>query len=209
MATGPGDEGEAAAPGRLRASPADREQVIGTLKAAFVQGVLDKDEFDLRVGQAFTARTCADLAVLTADIPAGLTTVRPPQPIRVPGEQPLRWPGIVLTVVTVAYAAVWPIAFALPDSGPDHDPHAGVALVTTATFFYAIILIMFGTQVLTDWLDRRSGKHPPRRPVAGAGGPASRRLSSADPGRQLPPVDHGHRHTAEAAPTVRPRPLPS
>jgi hypothetical protein len=40
-------------PGRgdLRASHADREQVIGTLKTAFVQGMLAKDEFDQRVGQ--------------------------------------------------------------------------------------------------------------------------------------------------------------
>ena len=43
--------------GHLRASHADREQVIGTLTAAFVQGMLPKDEFDLRVGQTFAART--------------------------------------------------------------------------------------------------------------------------------------------------------
>ena len=72
---GPGDEIAAGAGGRghLRASHADREQVIDTLKAAFVQGRLDKDEFDLRVGQAFASRTYAELAAVTADIPAGLT----------------------------------------------------------------------------------------------------------------------------------------
>ncbi len=45
---GPGDEMAAgtAGRGRLRASHADREQVIGTLKDVFVQGLLDKDEFD-------------------------------------------------------------------------------------------------------------------------------------------------------------------
>jgi hypothetical protein len=41
--TGPGDEKAAAARGHLRASHADREQVVGTLKAAFVQGRLTKD----------------------------------------------------------------------------------------------------------------------------------------------------------------------
>jgi len=46
------------------------------LKAAFVQGRLSKDEFDLRVGQALASRTFADLAVLTADLPAGLVTAR-------------------------------------------------------------------------------------------------------------------------------------
>jgi hypothetical protein len=51
-----------------RASDADPEQVIGTLKAAFVQGRLTKDELDLRVGQAFAARTHAELAALTGDL---------------------------------------------------------------------------------------------------------------------------------------------
>ena len=48
---GPGDEMAAAGRGQMRASNADREQVIGMLKVAFVQGRLTKDELDLRVGQ--------------------------------------------------------------------------------------------------------------------------------------------------------------
>ena len=40
-----------------RASHADREQVIDSLKAAFVQGLLTKDELDVRVGQTFASRT--------------------------------------------------------------------------------------------------------------------------------------------------------
>jgi hypothetical protein len=58
--------------GRLRASDADREHVVGTLKAAYVHGLVTKDEFDVRVSQAFAARTYAELALITADIPAGL-----------------------------------------------------------------------------------------------------------------------------------------
>ena len=46
--------------GRLRASHADREQAIEVLKAAFVQGWLNRDEFDLRVGQALVSQTWAD-----------------------------------------------------------------------------------------------------------------------------------------------------
>ena len=71
--------------GRLRASHADREHVLDLLKAAFVQGLLTKDEFDMRVGRTFASRTYAELAALTADIPAGLIGV---QPLRKPaGEQ--------------------------------------------------------------------------------------------------------------------------
>jgi hypothetical protein len=51
--------------------------VIDMLKAAFVQGRLTWDEFDMRVGQALAARGYARLAALTADIPAGLTGARP------------------------------------------------------------------------------------------------------------------------------------
>lgn len=72
MVTGPGGELAASAAGRgyLRVSDAEREQAIGTLKAAFVRGVLAKDEFDLRVGQAFASRTYAELAAVTAGLPA-------------------------------------------------------------------------------------------------------------------------------------------
>ena len=60
----PAQAAQAADCGRLRASHADREQVIGTLKAAFVLGLLDKDEFDLRVGQTFASRTYGDLSAV-------------------------------------------------------------------------------------------------------------------------------------------------
>ena len=55
---------------RLRAAHADREQVIEALKDAFVQGRLTRDELDTRAGRALAAPTYADLASLTADIPA-------------------------------------------------------------------------------------------------------------------------------------------
>jgi Domain of unknown function (DUF1707) len=69
MASGP------ASLGHLRASHADREQVIDVLETAFVQGRLTKGEFDARVGHAFASRTYADLAVVTADLPSWLAGV--------------------------------------------------------------------------------------------------------------------------------------
>jgi len=56
--------------GHLRAADADREHVIDTLKVAFVMGLLTKDTFDAGVGQALASRTYAELAAVTADIPA-------------------------------------------------------------------------------------------------------------------------------------------
>jgi uncharacterized protein DUF1707 len=167
---GPGGEmAGAGGDGHLRASHADRERVIGTLKAAFVQGRLTKDELDLRAGQTFAARTYAELAALTADLPAGLMAAQPSQPTRAPGQARVLTPGRVLAAVTVVYAGVWSVALALPVSGPDHDPHAGVALAGTATFVYLFFLIGAVLQMLTDWLDRRSGRKPPRGPAPGSG----------------------------------------
>jgi DNA-binding beta-propeller fold protein YncE len=79
MTTGPGDEKPAGGPrrGHLRASDADREQVIAALRAAFIQGRLTRDEFDLRVGRALGSRTYAELAGLTANLPAALTADLP------------------------------------------------------------------------------------------------------------------------------------
>jgi hypothetical protein len=206
--TGSGDEIAAGAAGRgyLRASHADREQVIGTLKAAFVQGMLDKDEFDLRLGQTLASRTYADLAALTADLPAGLTVAEPVEPARKQGEAPVPRLGRALAVTTVLYAGLWPVAFALPKSGPDHDPHMGVALIAAATFSYLFFALVVVAQIVSDWLDKRSGRQLPQGPGPGAGGQVSHRPPSAGPGRQLPPADRGHQRTAEAAPTRRPRP---
>src|ERR1700685_424554 len=75
--------------GRLRASHGDREQVIDTLKAAFVQGLLTKDDLDARGGPALASRSYAELAALTTAIPAGPA---PAQPLREPARAQARPP---------------------------------------------------------------------------------------------------------------------
>ena len=52
----------------LRASDADRDQVIELLRAAVADGRLDSAEFDERVDAALAARTFDALAPLTADL---------------------------------------------------------------------------------------------------------------------------------------------
>jgi len=206
MATGPGGEFEAASRGHLRASPADREQVIGTLKAAFVQGRLAKDEFDLRVGQALASRTYADLAVLTADLPAGLTAAQPPPPAWAPGEPRIPRPGLVLTVATVLYAAAWPVEFVLPHNS-EGEPWAGGAPIVTTSLFYLLLVLMIGTPILADRLNERLAGQRSRQPGPGAGGQTPPRIPPSDPGGQSPAAGHGHWHTAEAA-RSRPPELP-
>jgi Domain of unknown function (DUF1707) len=113
----PGDEiaaAEGQGRGELRASHADRERAIEALKAAFVQGRLAKDEFDLRVGQAFAVRTHAELAAVTDGLPAEPATAKPPASVRAPSEPPVVRPGPLITVATAVCAAVWMVAFLVP-----------------------------------------------------------------------------------------------
>jgi hypothetical protein len=65
--------------GRFRASHADREQVIGTLKAAFVQGRLTEDELGARADRVYASRTYAELAEVTSEVTADI----PVEPLRV------------------------------------------------------------------------------------------------------------------------------
>ena len=151
---GRGDEIAAGAAGRgcLRASRGDREQVIGTLEAAFVQGMLDKDEFDLRVGQAFAARTYAELAAVTASIPAGPDPARPVEPARAQEQQPALRPGRVIMAATVLCAGVWGVAF-LAVKG---DNHVARFLVAATTLTYFLVLRIAGRRMLAPEHDQRS-----------------------------------------------------
>src|SRR5579862_3462400 len=67
--------------GELRASHADRDQVVELLRVAAGDGRLSAEELDDRLERALTARTYAELAVLTADLPATPgSVVAPPGP---------------------------------------------------------------------------------------------------------------------------------
>jgi hypothetical protein len=156
---GPEEETGSGERGYVRAAHADREQVIETLKAAFTQGRLDNDEFGLRVSQAFTSRTYAELAAITADIPAGLTTAKPPAPARPQGERPVRWPGPALTVATVLYAGAWEFVSFYPRDG--HNAQAG-ALVFLFGPLYMVILTLCVSQMVASWREKRAGGKAPR-----------------------------------------------
>ena len=162
---GPGDEITAVSADRglLRASHADREQVIDTLKAAFVQGRLTKDEFDARVGQALASRTCADLAVVTDGIPAGPFG---PQPPAKPGRAQTRPPENTrikasvhtITAATVLLAGAWMGAwFAHVD-----NPEIIVLLISLTAVLFGAWLVT-GSVVLESRQQKRSGGQLPPR----------------------------------------------
>jgi hypothetical protein len=54
----------------IRASDADREAVVDTLREAFTAGRLTLEEFDDRMSAAYLGRTWGDLRELTTDLPS-------------------------------------------------------------------------------------------------------------------------------------------
>jgi Domain of unknown function (DUF1707) len=54
----------------LRASDADREHLVDELEQHAIDGRLTTDEFEQRTGQAYEARTVAELDALRRDLPA-------------------------------------------------------------------------------------------------------------------------------------------
>jgi Domain of unknown function (DUF1707) len=151
---------DAVSRGRMRASHADREQVIDTLKSAFVHGRLDKDELDARVGQAFGSRTYAELAAVTADIPAGPAAESAAEPAARPAGTPARTLGKAALrsgiCILIALALVGVVALANTESLVPLALFPGVAAVIAASGF-------LGWGVVDAWQQwRSSGQLPPR-----------------------------------------------
>jgi hypothetical protein len=143
--------------------------VIEVLKVAFVQERLAKDEFDLRVGQAFKARTRAELAAVAVGLPAEPAPAKPPTPVRAQSEPPAVRPGPVLAVATAVCAGVWMFGFLVPwPRNSEGDlPHGVALLVYLTTFMYLFVVAMTlwlgGAVMVESWLKRRSGGGRARR----------------------------------------------
>jgi Domain of unknown function (DUF1707) len=176
---GPGSEGTAdhANRARLRVSDADREQTVEVLKVAFVQGRVTQDELDLRSGQAFTARTYSDLAVLTADLPAGIIQARPPrqraraQP-RPPGDKTVQKALRIDAAATAVMVGAWTAALLA------HAENSAVGtLLIAVTFTWFGILMLTGSVMLESRLQKRPGRQIPPRPGHGGTGQTYRRLA--------------------------------
>lgn len=160
MMPGPGGQNSAAVHNEgLRASHADREQVIGTLKAAFVQGMLAKDEFDERVGQALAARTYGDLGALTADLGALPVTAQAPAPARAVVERPVARPGNVMAVATALYAGVW--CFVLlphwPVNAEGDLPAPLITLLFSATLCFLSVSVAATGYAIAERLKKQGG----------------------------------------------------
>ena len=174
--TGP-DEGALPGRGHLRAAQSDREQAITMLKAAYAQGRLTMDELEVRVGRAFASRTYAELAALTADIPADSPAAslaaaslaaaslaatgsaaagRPPStPARTMARAARRSGICLLLAVALAEAAF------LADN---------FLLIVAASFALIAASGFFGYGILDAWQERRSRGQLPSGPRRGRRG---------------------------------------
>jgi hypothetical protein len=162
VAAGPEDPA-GAGHGRVRAGHADRERVIEALQDAFAQGRLTRDELDARAGRALAARTYADLAALTADIPPGPAASGPAGPPVLARRRPLaRAAARSGSCVVVAAGAVWAGALLDPD-GPGPNPYHSwakpfllVALVAVVT---ALAILIHGVGTSLEKRRSRSGAY--------------------------------------------------
>ena len=178
---GPGDAMAAGAVGRgpMRASHADREQVIEVLKDAFVHGRLNRDQLDARAGQALAARTYAELAAVTADIPPAPAAPAPAAPVRpapapaVPGPtRPLvparRRPLASVAAgsgscLVLAAAAVW-ASFILDPGGPGADRTWAGLMLMLGLYAVLVGVCILGSGVATSVQQRGSGRQLPAGP---------------------------------------------
>jgi hypothetical protein len=162
--------------GHLRASHADREHVIGTLKAAFVQGRLSKIEFEQRVGQTFTARTYADLAAVTADLPAARIRAEqarefaPAQPAQAapPVSKPLMWSMIAVVLLGLATLLI-----AIPAGNLDLQALGVLSILIGAP--------VAGTLMLDAWRENHSGRQLPPQSAPSIQAPAAEPYGTTEP----------------------------
>jgi Domain of unknown function (DUF1707) len=116
-------------PGALRASDADREQIIDRLRKASAEGRLAAHELEHRVTTALKARTYSELDATVADLPAdrkvrrggahwAVSTVRT-HPLVLLVAIPIAMVVVAAVVaITVLWAAVMMIVLLLGHRGP-------------------------------------------------------------------------------------------
>jgi Domain of unknown function (DUF1707) len=153
MMSGPGDHiaADAASRGRLRASHADREHVIEVLKIAFVQGRLTKDEFGTRVGRVFASQTYAQLAEVTADLPAGLIAVRPPRELA-PTQPRVSMSTALSGGAFAMIAAIMGLLAAIMS-------RSAIAVISMSVIIATLGMLVFGALMVESW----RGRHADRR----------------------------------------------
>jgi Domain of unknown function (DUF1707) len=141
--------------GSLRASDADREQIVSRLHKAATEGRIAAEELEQRVSDALTARTYGELDATVADLPG--------RGIQRPRDEPRRRAGG--RALSVLRANPWLALFAIP------------VLAVTAALVIAVMIVWVVLMVVVmvlggrpraprgPWVytRERRGYGPPRR----------------------------------------------
>lgn len=152
----------------MRASDADREQVVSRLRSAAGEGRLAADELEHRVSAALRARTYAELEATVADLPGNDRPRRVSRPARRTGAA---WALSTVRTHPVAVLVIAPIVL------------AAAAMILAATVIWVILMVvvmllsgpprrrghtrrqMYGAWTYGPWMytRQRRGYGPPRR----------------------------------------------
>jgi hypothetical protein len=171
VATGPEGHGYT----HLRASRADREQAIDTLKAAYVQGRLTKAELDERVGRALVPLTYAELDALTGDLPDGLIAVRRPRGASQGMARLQESNAARAGLLTALVAGVVVVAAVSGNSNPLH------VLATVLLLSPAWMLALAGLLLLHSRLEKSATRRlPPGSGQPGPGLPGQRHAGAGE-----------------------------
>jgi Domain of unknown function (DUF1707)/Domain of unknown function (DUF4190) len=127
----------------LRASDADREAAVERLRAAALDGRLDGDELEERLGQAYGARWRSELARLTDDVTPPLVFVRSQRQVNVLAVASLVcglfWIGFVgsLAAVVMGHMALSQIA-----RSRGRQTGRAAALIGTALGYFGLTALL-------------------------------------------------------------------
>ena len=199
MVGGAGDDRAARARrrGEMRASHADRERVIDRLKAAYVYGLVTKDEFGERVGRTLASRTRGELALVTAGIPAGLpaapATLSPARAKAGTAARARQSPIGRAVTASAALSALAFVAAVLVGSRPGVDAaQVGGLLAVGAVGSGLVWLILVAAHAARSRRDSRSAGQLPRQ----------RAIDTGRSTAELPPASQSRRRgPAGAAPS--------
>jgi len=142
VTTGPDDP--ASSRDHVRAAHADRDAVIEALKTAFVAGRLSKTELTTRTAQALAGRTYADLAALTADIPAESPAAPSPDRPPVPEvSRPVAKAAAISGMCLIIAAAAVEIGAHIDPNVPGPNPHHAWVAASFCLALGAVIIAAF------------------------------------------------------------------
>lgn len=123
----------------MRASDADRDQVVDQLSAHYQAGRLTTEEFDERSSQALRARTLGDLDALLTDLPTAPAGPAAPTAATPAGEAPVARRDFGLAAAGGALAVLAVVAIIVALSHYGHGGDGGWGFIVPVLIVWRIL----------------------------------------------------------------------